>query len=317
MEILRSSRRQSEACPGPYSTSRRITRRFFLLFFACLLLSSCTSLRDPEASQEQRTDTVATLNPGIRVGQSFVSRRPRLDGLDIWVHLPPGYSTGKSITARLFLGDDGTTLLAETIIPYETAATAYPLKLHFGPQSSQAGQAYLLELSSDGSPVSLYGRNEDSYPHGALSYNGIASQADLSFRVSYAYDYQAMLGDFLAWLGKAWLFLPLAALLWLPGAVFWNLTGKKRGFGSRQIGRLSMPLASGRLERGLDNCLHAVEQRSGADLEPECIDRHKRSALPYFHLAITKRIERILQESSMESFRSCQNSGPGATADHA
>jgi hypothetical protein len=56
----------------------------FALFFLTAGLSGCISLNDPEASQEYSSDLVGTLDPQTTLGQTFVSRRPLLNGITLW-----------------------------------------------------------------------------------------------------------------------------------------------------------------------------------------------------------------------------------------
>ena len=54
-------------------------------FLAVFLLSSCVSLSDPESSQEINSDVVGVVTNHQTIGQTFISRRPRLDGIILWM----------------------------------------------------------------------------------------------------------------------------------------------------------------------------------------------------------------------------------------
>ena len=78
-----------------------------LLLYLCagllLTLSACVNLRDPEASQDYRADIVAQIADWGEAGQTFVSRRPRLDSIQLWMQ-PSAESPagpGKSLKVEL------------------------------------------------------------------------------------------------------------------------------------------------------------------------------------------------------------------------
>src|SRR4030042_2044231 len=54
---------------------------FMVLSFA---MAGCVTMNDPEASQEYNSDSVGTLDAKSVIGQSFISRRPKLNGITIW-----------------------------------------------------------------------------------------------------------------------------------------------------------------------------------------------------------------------------------------
>ena len=62
-----------------------ISRNIILPSLILILLSSCVSLIDPESSQEINSKIIGTIEPGNHVGQTFISRRPRFNGLKLWL----------------------------------------------------------------------------------------------------------------------------------------------------------------------------------------------------------------------------------------
>ncbi len=58
---------------------------WLVLFLLALLLTGCVTLRDPEASYEYNGDIVATIDASHSVGQSFISRRPGLVNVQLYL----------------------------------------------------------------------------------------------------------------------------------------------------------------------------------------------------------------------------------------
>jgi len=56
-----------------------------LLPALALTAAGCVSMTDYEASQEQTSDSVATVDLRNSVGQTFTSRRPELNGITLWL----------------------------------------------------------------------------------------------------------------------------------------------------------------------------------------------------------------------------------------
>lgn len=199
--------------------------RIALIVGLSLSLAACATLQDPEASQEYRADIVATLGSdgnsaqtGHSIGQVFVSRRPRLNGVQLW--LRPASSTfdpAAALTVELFPAPGAANPLASQQFTYAEVEQNFPLSVRFPPQSERGEQAYFLRLRANGAPLQLYGRGQDSYPKGQLWIDQIPQDADLSFRLSYAYGLLAFMGDLAQFIAGSWLILPLLLVAWLPG----------------------------------------------------------------------------------------------------
>lgn len=205
----------------------RKTFVFCLLMLAAAgLLTGCVSMSDPEESQEYRSDVVATVQAGQVVGQTFVSRRARLNGIQLWLRAgPEPAAPGATLTVQLYHAPGDLSPLVTIPLPVSTIPEGSPLKIALPPQADLPGQGYFITLTTHEAALQVLGRSEDAYPRGQLYAGGAPQDADLSFRLTYDYDPAAMLGDLGRALASAWLLLPLALTLWLPGRVLLGLTG--------------------------------------------------------------------------------------------
>lgn len=204
--------------------NKRNKTAILAVLFLCLALSGCVTLKDPETSQEYSGDMVATVVPGQPVGQTFISRRPRLNQVQLWLRQakPPLQADGELI-AELYTSPLAETLLARVPIRYTQITRSLLVTIPLPPQSPAANQTYYLRLQTDDGAVSVLGRAEDAYPLGELWVNGRPSPADAAFRLAYDYDIQAMLLDTVQALSKSWLVIPLLLLLWAPGRLLVSL----------------------------------------------------------------------------------------------
>jgi hypothetical protein len=188
------------------------------VLFLYLSLSGCVTLKDPEASQEYTADLVATISPGQTVGQTFISRRPRLNQVQLWLRQarPPVQPDGEVI-AELYASPQATQPLARVSLPYTQITRSLLVTIPIPPQGEAPNQSYYLALKTGDGVVSVLGRAEDAYPSGELWVNGSPVEADAAFRLAYEYDSCAILADAARVLSKSWLILPLLLLLWVPG----------------------------------------------------------------------------------------------------
>lgn len=200
---------------------RNPKRRAFTTLFialAAFLISGCVTLTDPEASQEYHGAVIAELHPGEVAAQTFVARRPRLNGIQLWLR---PLESETSSPGHLYLellrhpGDPQTVVRRR----YSLAAAGggFPVTVTWPPQDNPPNQQYVLRLWVEGGRLALYGRAEDAYPQGTFSRNEAPQPADLAFRLKYDYDERALLADLQGALPYLWLVLPLVLLLWVPG----------------------------------------------------------------------------------------------------
>ena len=207
-----------------------------LLLFLILSISGCVTLSDPEASQEYTSDTVGVLDSQTHIVQSFVSRRPNLNGITIWITTPLGQTnesssnTPNSINAKLYLDSKASSPVFATTIITPASANNIPITISIPDQKNPGGRTYYLQLTKDAGTIQINGRNEDAYPLGQAYMNEEAIKADIAFRLSYNYDFIALLQDIKQSTGFLWIIAPLLVLLWLPGWLLLELSGFRSRF---------------------------------------------------------------------------------------
>lgn len=166
------------------------------------------------------------------VGQTFVSRRPGLNGVQLWLRQTSSEAgQGGQLTFSLYHWPGPGKPLATVQIPYDRVGREFPVNIGFPAQIDPPGQSYLITLQTTGSPLAVYGRAEDAYPDGSLTIRGETAAQDLAFRTSYLYDAGAFLEDLLAGFPYLWLALPLLLLLWAPGMLALELSEALMGRG--------------------------------------------------------------------------------------
>lgn len=208
---------------GLQKLMRNKTAKIAVLFI-CLLLSGCVTLKDPEASQEYSADVVATVDPRQTVGQLFISRRPRLNQVQLWLRQarPPVQPDGVVI-AELYTTPEAAQPLVRVPIHYAAIVRSLLVTIPLPPQGNEPEQSYYLVLKTTDGAVSVLGRLEDAYPSGELRVNGQPVEADAAFRLGYDYDAAAVASDMGKALSGGWLVLPLLLLLWAPGRLVVSL----------------------------------------------------------------------------------------------
>ena len=82
----------------------RNAKPLITFFLFTLLLTGCVTLPDPESTQDYNNTSVAVVNPDQTAGQTFLSRRSRLNGIDLWLQTD---NPGQLLTLELFhnIGD--------------------------------------------------------------------------------------------------------------------------------------------------------------------------------------------------------------------
>lgn len=207
-----------------------------LLLFLLLGISGCVTLADPEASQEYSSDPVGVLEGQTSLGQSFVSRRPNLNGVTIWIttSLKQSNETASnnvnSINVKLYKDPkDLSPIFASNIIA-PLSANNVPLTISIPDQKDSGGQIYYLGLTKASGTIQINGRTEDAYPLGQAFIDEKAISADIAFRLSYNYDFNALLQDIKQSIGFLWIILPLLVVLWLPGWLLLELSGFRSRF---------------------------------------------------------------------------------------
>ncbi len=206
-------------------------RRFlpFLLVLLSVFLSGCLQLYDPEASQEQNSGTIATIEPGQAFEQSFISRRPSLEAIGINLGVPQSSSAPLGLRAEIYALPEVTDPIATAQITPQQVSSGNAI-IALPPQPDSAGRSYLLRLTADSGSFQVNGKGEDVYIKGSASTSGNPLAGDAAFRVYYAYDWRALLSDLWGYAAGAWLLIPLAFLLLLPGYLVLDLLDMNRFF---------------------------------------------------------------------------------------
>lgn len=207
-----------------------------LVLFLLFNTSGCVTLADPESSQEYTADTVGVVVSQTSVGQSFISRRPNLNGITLWLTSTPGKSNAASsllndtLQVRLFRSSHDINPIYTTSLTLPASAKNSATTINVPGLHDPAGQTYYLLLTADSGSVNINGRLEDAYPDGQAYTNSEPINADIAFRLSYNYDPPALLQDLISYLSHSWVIIPLLTLLWLPGWILLEFSGLRSRF---------------------------------------------------------------------------------------
>ncbi len=227
--------------------------RWFILLPLLLLLgygtAGCVTFNDPEASQEYFSNSIGTIDSHTTVGQTIISRRPLLNGVTIWLSplpdqsIPPEIIRSQFITVELFNSPQDSSPVFSILVPIPATGKYLPITIQLPVQSNKAEQSYYLNLRSDSSTIQVNGRNEDSYPAGQAYLDGVPINADIAFRLTYRYDFSALLQDILVIARSVWLVFPLLIMLWLPGWLLLDFSGLRQRFDFGEVTATSVGLS--------------------------------------------------------------------------
>ncbi|MFC2052690.1 DUF6541 family protein [Chloroflexota bacterium] len=188
------------------------------LLLSFLFLTSCVTLKDPQASQEFRGHVVGILHEGQSTGQSIVSHRSRLNGVQLWLRLVERDSQdGGTLTLDLRHSIEDTQPLVSIPVSFNALESNFPITIPIPPQDDPPDQGYFITLKTNDGVIHVLGRNEDSYPKGKTFINDKPMDMDMSFRLSYNYDIGAIITDLRNSISRIWLIIPILLILWLPG----------------------------------------------------------------------------------------------------
>jgi len=199
------------------------------LLFTPILTPSCVTLKDPEASQEFKAHVVAYVQPGESVGQSFISRRSRLNGIELWMRVTDQSSNDGFLQFNLYKNPLDPRPIFQTSIPFLEIEQKFPLYISFPTQFDPPDSNYYLHLTTDDGIVQVLGRQEDTYTNGYLVKNGKSIDADIGFRLTYNYDLTAIVNDISEGISNIWLMIPLFGMLWVPGNLIIKLLNEASG----------------------------------------------------------------------------------------
>ena len=197
-----------------------------LLLAALFSLSSCQTLQDPEASQEQSQETIATLIDGDVFKQSLISRRQNFNTLQLWLRVPEGTATdGATLNVHISPAEQPNVLVGGGVYALGDIQRSGMLQIPIHDKSDSSSAAYELELDLSGGTLQVLGRTGDVYPAGEASLNGEVLPIDAAFRLTYEYDAYSVWQDANTVMSLSWLVFPLGVLLWLPGWLLLDWSG--------------------------------------------------------------------------------------------
>jgi hypothetical protein len=200
-----------------------------------VFLSGCVNLYDPESSQDNHGDVICVLNQDQTFTQGLISRRPGLDGIEIWINPTSESQAGAgSLKIKLFSNENNLVPVYNATVSLVPLGPNSPLVISIPSQTNSQGQKYTLSLSIKHASAELYGRNEDVYSAGDATFDGRPLDADMGFQLTYDYNGRAFFTDFLTFFNSGWIILSIAIIILLPGYIFLTLTGlvKDYDFGS-------------------------------------------------------------------------------------
>jgi hypothetical protein len=203
-------------------------RWIFLAAYIGLLigLSGCTSMVDFENSQVIDSTPLGFLSPDDHLGQTILVRRTPLTGIKLHLRLSEAAQDLDShLLFRLYSSLDRSENYYIGQVNYRQIQYNFPIVISIPALALESGQYVYLELESTGSPVWVYGREEDNYANGQLYVDGQPQNGDLAFSLTYEYGLAAAGEDLINILRQSWLLLPLFGLLLLPGWILLEVAG--------------------------------------------------------------------------------------------
>jgi len=229
--------------------------RLFGLIFLFTVLSftmiGCVTFNDPEASQEYSLDTIGTLDDHTVVGQSLISRRPDLNGITIWLTTAsvqgnaPANGKQNSINFKLFHSPADVSPVFETSILTPISGNNVPLTIEIPNQYNPANESYFIQLTTSMGSPQINGRHEDAYPYGQVYINSLPVNADIAFRLSYDYNFEALVQDLKRGITDIWFVVPLFITLFLPGWLLLDFSRLRRRFDFGEQIALSIGISLG------------------------------------------------------------------------
>jgi hypothetical protein len=271
MEINNPFERNTQQTSLVFFSKAGLSVYFLALILITLSLAGCVTLTDFDSTQEYSSDVVSTLDPSTSLGQTFISRRPHLNGITVWISVPDTQSDHQDtsgsnpITVKLFHSPEDSASVFSTTILAPTSGNNIPVNISIPHQDNPPEQNFYLLLTKTAGSVQVNGRNEDAYPHGQAYISDRAVNADIAFRLSYDYDLAAFAQDVTQNLASLWLAFPLLAVVWLPGWLLIEFCGLRRqlDFGEQTGLAVGISLALVPLVMLWTTILHLRWTRSG------------------------------------------------------
>lgn len=221
-----------------------IPRLVLIVILAVFALPGCVTLPDPEGSQERTNEIVARLDSSDdSLTQTFVSRRPRFNGISLWIGSgsQEGDPARSTIYVSLYREEDTETPLYTTALVVQGSGQH---SVRFPPAEDPAGQRYIVEIKPGSGPLEVRGTNTDVFPAGQAAVNGVPEEADIAFRLTYEYNYRSALADAWRMVEGLWLAFPFFALLAAPGFLLLDFSGLRSRFDQGEQFGLSVGLSA-------------------------------------------------------------------------
>ena len=205
-------------------------RLIFLLLIG-LVLSSCATLNDPEASQEFKSHEIGQFSPEQSFGQTIYSRRPNFNRIQLWLQITDDPNEqAHSLIFELFQDNNQDHPLRTLSVPLNSIKKSFPLSIYFDPVVNSSNKNYYLQMKTTGGVVKVFGRNEDQYPFGQALINHQPQFSDAAFRLGYRYGLLSFYEDLIDFFKGLPYFILLGLSIWVPGRFLLMLTGLERKF---------------------------------------------------------------------------------------
>jgi hypothetical protein len=202
--------------PPPYRLTLGAYTAYLLIG---ILLTSCTTLYDPESSQVYSEQVVGIVNSQTTFGQTIYTRRSKINGIVLWLTRVDQSTSSEANRLILNFYEDleaNTPFFSTTIITASIIQNPQ-IQVSFSPLAIPGDITFYVELSTSGEEIQVLGRQEDCYPIGQAYQSKEPLDADMAFRLSYSYGLGATAKDFQAWMSHLDIIFPLLATLILPG----------------------------------------------------------------------------------------------------
>lgn len=187
-----------------------------LLGLLSILLVGCTTLYDPESSQELQTDAVIRLESNQVVTQLIHLPQGSLSSITFWAAAEGTSDSNTSIRISIYMLEEKprfiyTASLSYPVPPHQTITLVLPENV-----KTQTGDyAFILQAGSQ--PVWLYGCNLNCYPDGSLTLKGASLDKDLAFTLRFSYTFGTFIQDLSRALQDIWLVIPTITFFFAPG----------------------------------------------------------------------------------------------------
>jgi hypothetical protein len=225
--------------------------RFFLWLvffaFACISISGCASLADPESAQVHTDEILGVISnqpdQAKEIGQTFVSRRSGLDSVTIWLSASPqSNQSNPTFTVALHHASNPDIVLYHANYQMPSPGYQGPFRISFPARSGDPDQRpYLIVITPGEGSIRVHGRYHDTYYQGQAFINDAPIEGDLAFSTTYQYGFSALLQDLIRSVRNIWLIVPIGLTLLLPGWLLLDFLGIRIRF----LGLYAVALASG------------------------------------------------------------------------